>query len=136
MRAAILIAALFLTSCASVERAFMDEPTLVIRKGCLEPDFCLVTLIVPPASGVHERCLSERALGCKLPTTTRVIEGVAIEAVIIVRGREPDRSATEYELDAHEACHALADVQDLARDPCHDEDGGVISDLQTRRRRA
>ena len=113
-----------------------EPPALVISKGCLQSDFCLITLIVVPQSGIDERCWAgvEKVRACAYGTE-RVIDGRPVESSIIVRprdfvvdkdGKRIYRESVQYEIDAHEQCHRLSNVQDLPEDPCHREDKGII----------
>ena len=95
--------------------------------------FPLVTLVVTSdRAEVERRCLTPldslrgaRPLGCQLTQPYRHSGGGrAIQSVTIVRWADRVPSALAVEIEAHELCHAIATVQQVNPDPCHDDNRG------------
>ena len=54
---------------------------------------------------------------------------LAVRAMTIVRFAESLPSPVTFEVDAHELCHAVAALQLLPVDPCHDGNSGELQAL-------
>ena len=90
----------------------------------------LVTLIVTEDHDVVLReCagLAEQGLvvGCQRSRLVALAEERTVRVVTIVRYTDALPSFLAFEIDGHELCHAIADVQSIP-DPCHGDDDGVI----------
>ena len=68
----------------------------------------------------------EQILGCQRSTPVPTPEGLPVRALTIVRFAESLPSRVTFEIDAHELCHAVAALQLLRFDPCHEGNGGVV----------
>jgi hypothetical protein len=90
----------------------------------------LVTLIVTEDQGVVEReCagIAEQGIvvGCQRSRMVVVPGERSVRVVKIVRFTDTLPSPLAFDIDGHELCHAVADLQGIP-DPCHDEDEGVV----------
>ena len=65
-------------------------------------------------------------LGCQASKPVPIPGALIVRAVTIVRYAESLPSQATFEIDAHELCHAVAALQLLPRDPCHDGNGGEL----------
>jgi len=120
---AVAVLALGLTGCAMETR--------VARFGPLPDGASLVTLVVSEDLEVVRRECAEvraegRILGCQVSRPVRTSSGpLPVRAMKIVRYADTMPSATTFEIDAHELCHAIAALQFLD-DPCHEGNNGVL----------
>ncbi|MBI1845618.1 MAG: hypothetical protein HY294_10230 [Candidatus Rokubacteria bacterium] len=101
------------------------------RLGALAGGANLVTLTVTENLDVVRReCNSAITLaplyGCQRSRVVSLPDGGSARAVTIVRYTDAAPSSLAFEIDLHELCHAVAALQPL-RDPCHDQNGGVLS---------
>ena len=97
----------------------------------------LVTLIVSQDPAVvRQECpdqpASMRVMGCQLTRTIEQGGGGRVRAITIVRYTDALPSALAFEIDAHELCHAVATLQDIA-DPCHVGNAGLVHAADHRR---
>ena len=104
--------------------------TRVASFGPLPDGARLVTLIVSDDLDVVRRECAElailgRVLGCHTATPVLGHAAGAVRAIKIVRFAETLPSATTFEIDAHELCHAVAALQRLD-DPCHVGNAGAL----------
>lgn len=114
-------ALLVLTGCATTRSAHF---------GWLPNREPLVTLIVTEDRDlVRRECagLVDRGIvvGCQRSRLVALGEAGAVRVVTIVRYTDALPSPLAFEIDGHELCHAIADVQSIP-DPCHGDDDGVI----------
>lgn len=122
------LALVTLAGCATLPAG---EPR-TIRKGGLGDGLYLLTVAVVPRGQVPEACQADRALACVRSWPVAVESGEVVRVVHAIVVYRPDLPWAAYELAAHETCHAVARVQDLDRDPCHDEDGGVLQSVSAK----
>lgn len=92
------------------------------QRGC-SPTGCLATVHVRDVETVRALCLNASAVAC-----ARVIPVGDIRGAVLTFPFPPGWTPNQRDVDvaAHELCHAVADLQRLERDPCHDEDGGYV----------
>ena len=126
---AILASAIVLTGCTTGTRTAAFGP--------LPGGSKLLTLIVSEDLNVVQRECSEvrpdryaqankQVLGCQTSKPVVVPGALAVRAMTIVRFAESLPSPVTFEVDAHELCHAVAALQLLPVDPCHDGNGGEL----------
>ncbi|MFB3819700.1 MAG: hypothetical protein ACE147_18745 [Candidatus Methylomirabilales bacterium] len=78
---------------------------------------------------VHRECVGASrpasVLGCQITGLAWLGPDRYVRTVRIVRYTDVLPSAFALEIEAHELCHAVAGLQNLA-DPCHAGNGGVV----------
>lgn len=118
-----LVAGLLVTGCAS---------TRVGSMGVLPNQATLVTLVVTSdKTVVQDHCRAgahagRPILGCQTTKPTLLPDGQEIRTVTIVRYADAVPSALAFEIDLHELCHAIANVQRVD-DPCHVGNNGYLN---------
>lgn len=116
------LATLVLAGCAG---------TRVGSVGRLPNDERLVTLVVTEdRKRVDTECKGVPALGtllgCHVARRVEVDAHGTIQTVKLVRFTDRLPSALAFEIEAHELCHTVANLQAI-RDPCHDDNGGRVT---------
>jgi hypothetical protein len=132
MGVALLALVAALTGCASETRMMSFGP--------LPGGDRLLTLIVSEdLDVVRNQCRQiqpqQRVLGCQTSKPVHIPGALSVRAMTIVRYAESLPSAVTFEIDAHELCHAVANLQLLPFDPCHDGNSGELQAMLTSARR-
>lgn len=112
--------------------ACATSATRTAQFGPLPNGQSLVTLVVSKEPEVIRRqCgVTATTFGCRSLQRVTLPGGAVAHAVRIVRFVETVPSATAFEIDIHELCHAVAGVQPI-RDPCHDGNRGMLQSAAT-----
>jgi hypothetical protein len=124
-----LVMAACLTGCAAETRT--------VSFGPLPGGAKLLTLVVSEDLDIVRRECSQvrtasyaqtssQVLGCQTSKPVQISGALPVRAMTIVRFAESLPSPVTFEIDAHELCHAVASLQLLPRDPCHDGNGGEL----------
>ena len=126
---AVLATVVVLTGCASETRMTSFGP--------LPGGARLVTLIVSEdLEVVRNQCRqvgpTTHVLGCQTSKPVQIPGALPVRAMTIVRFAESLPSLVTFEIDAHELCHAVAALQLLPIDPCHDGNGGELQAMLMR----
>ena len=90
----------------------------------------LVTLVVTEDHAVVERECAGLAqqgvvVGCQRSRVVALPGEGTVRVLKIVRFTDSLPSPLAFDIDGHELCHAVADLQGIA-DPCHDEGDGSV----------
>jgi hypothetical protein len=118
-----MAAALVITGCGTTTRMASFGP--------LPGGTSLVMLVVSEdLKVVKKECAGVVAhgqvMGCMI---SRPVNGdgiLPVRAMKIVRYAEVAPSPVTFEIDAHELCQAVASLQLLPKDPCHERNGGSL----------
>ena len=121
-----LVTGLFLLS------ACATSVTRTAQFGPLPSGQSLVTLVVSTEpEEIRRQCgVAATTSGCRNLQPVTLPGGLRAHAVRIVRFVDAIPSATAFEIDIHELCHAIASVQQI-RDPCHDGNRGMLRSAAT-----